>query len=65
MNAEFAGAMEEWELGSNYVISGHNARFSAYWRNSNTPGPAGGGAGWSSPAGQRNDSFIMALQMQY
>jgi hypothetical protein len=65
MNAQFAGAMEEWELGSNYVISGHNARFSAYWRNSNTPGPAGGAGGWSAPAGQRNDSFVIALQLQY
>jgi hypothetical protein len=64
MNAQFAGAMEEWELGSNYVISGHNARFSAYWRNSNTLGPAGGG-NWSTPAGQRNDSFVLALQLQY
>jgi hypothetical protein len=61
-NSDFNGASEEWELGSNYVISGHNARFSAYWRNSNTPGPGGN---FAAPIGQHVDSFHIALQLQY
>ena len=63
INSQFGGAREEYELGSNYVISGHNARISAFWRTGNNPGPGSSfGPGLSS---QHIDSFTVALQLQY
>lgn len=57
------GQREEWEVGTNYVISGHNARISAYGRTgdlnstfaSYTPGTTG----------RKLESFHIALQLQY
>ena len=34
-NSQFGGVREEFELGMNYVIAGHNARISTYWRTGN------------------------------
>ena len=62
LNSQFGGASEEYELGTNYVISGHNARISGFWRTGNSPGPA---ANWAAPTGQHVDSFHVALQLQY
>ena len=56
---------QEWETGVNYIISGHNARVSAFYRygDINTKGFAGGfGPG---VAGDKVDSFHVALQLQY
>lgn len=58
-----SGTRYEWELGTNYVIAGHNARISAWWRHGNSPGPA---SNWSvGPTGEKIDSFHVALQLQY
>ena len=38
LNSQFAGALNEFELGLNYVIAGHNARISTYWRTGNIGG---------------------------
>lgn len=66
VNSVHANALEEYELGMNYVISGHNARFSTYWRN----GTLATNRGFLGPnplaaTGQREDSFHVALQLQY
>jgi hypothetical protein len=75
LNSQFGGAREEYELGMNYVISGHNARISTYWRtgtignsatfnNQNTSyGP--NSTGNPGQPGQHVDSFTVALQLQY
>lgn len=57
---------QEWEPGINYVISGHNARVSAFYRYGDlmsNGGPAGGNYLQSSAG--RVDSFHVALQIQY
>ena len=57
---------QEWEPGVNYVISGHNARVSAFYRYGdlqNHGGPAGGN--YLQDANGRVDSFHVALQLQY
>ena len=71
------GGNDEFEAGVNYVISGFNARMSAYYRTGNLAsnnGPATG-AGFNSSVNaagtglnEQNkhvDSFTLALQMQY
>jgi hypothetical protein len=59
----------EWEPGINYVISGHNARVSAYYRYGDLQnfGPAGANyiSGFGANGNQRVDSFHVALQLQY
>jgi hypothetical protein len=53
----------EWEAGVNYIIAGHNARVSAYWRYGDI---ATNYLNHSAGAtGQRVDSFHVALQLQY
>jgi len=57
---------QEWEPGINYVISGHNARISAFYRYGdlmNHLGPAGGN--YLQDGNGRVDSFHVALQLQY
>jgi hypothetical protein len=57
---------QEWEPGINYVISGHNARVSAFYRYGdlmNHGGPAGGN--YLQNGVGRVDSFHVALQLQY
>ncbi|MGQ0665940.1 MAG: hypothetical protein ACT4O4_02805, partial [Nitrospiraceae bacterium] len=59
---------EEWEAGVNYVIDGFNARASAYWQYGDiaTKGFVGGpGVFAPGAAGNRVDSFHVALQLQY
>ena len=70
LNSQFGGAREEYELGTNYVISGHNARISAYWR-TGTIGSSGAtfnnqNLNYAPGArGQHVDAFTVALQLQY
>jgi hypothetical protein len=69
------GGNDEFEAGVNYVISGFNARFSAYWRSAaNNNGPQNGAGFVSSlnaagtglnQSSKHNDSFVVGLQMQY
>ena len=68
-NSQFGGAREEFELGTNYVISGHNARISTYWRtgnigNNSTFNAQNLGYGPGS-RGQHVDGVFVALQLQY
>jgi hypothetical protein len=59
----------EWEPGINYVISGHNARISAFYRYGDlmTYGPGSGTYlnGNNSGGQSKVDSFHVALQLQY
>ena len=66
VNSVHSTALDEFEAGTNYVISGHNARLSAYYRNGslNTNGGPNG-ANPLSPLGQHQDSFHVAMQLQY
>jgi len=72
---ESGGGNDEFEAGVNYVISGFNARFSAYWRNAADNFGPRNGAGFTSSlnaagtgltqSGKHTDSFVAALQLQY
>jgi hypothetical protein len=69
LNSQFGGAREEYELGTNYVIAGHNARISTWWR-TGTIGGSGTFNGQNlnyapGSRGQHVDSFTVALQLQY
>ena len=66
VNSVHSTALDEFELGTNYVISGHNARISAYWRTGNLS--SNGGPLGASPlvaTAQHIDSYNLALQLQY
>jgi hypothetical protein len=69
LNSQFAGAREEFELGMNYIISGHNARISTFWRTGNIGGTNtfnGQNLNYApGSTGQHIDSFHVALQLQY
>jgi len=65
VNSVHTSALDEFEGGLNYVISGHNARISTFWRHGSlapTGGPATLGAIGGGP---HQDSFHVALQLQY
>ncbi|NOS82026.1 MAG: hypothetical protein HOP32_10650 [Nitrospira sp.] len=65
VNSVHSSALDEFELGTNYVISGHNARISAFWRTGSLD-PAGGPATVGAISGGRHqDSIHLALQLQY
>jgi hypothetical protein len=66
VNSVHSTALDEFEIGTNYVISGHNARISTWYRNGslNTNGGIGG-ANPLNALGQHQDSFHVALQLQY
>jgi hypothetical protein len=57
---------QEFEYGVNYIISGHNARISAYGRYGDleTKGSIAGPYG-PNVTGNKVDSFHVALQLQY
>jgi hypothetical protein len=69
LNSQFAGPREEYELGLNYVIAGHNARISTYWRNGNIGGVGtfnGQNLNYApGSTGQHVDTVVVALQLQY
>ena len=69
LNSQFAGARNEYELGMNYVIAGHNARISTYWRTGNIGGAStfnGQNLNYApGSTGQHVDTFHVALQLQY
>ena len=65
VNSVHTSALDEFEFGTNYVISGHNARISAFWRTGSLA-PAGGPNTLGAIAGGRHqDSVHLALQLQY
>jgi hypothetical protein len=72
VNSVHQNALDEFEAGVNYVIAGHNARISTWWRHgnlstsaSNYPGTTGFAGGVAGLAGAHQDSFHVALQLQY
>ena len=69
LNSQFGGAREEYEFGLNYVIAGHNARISTYWRTGNIGGTStfnGQNLNYApGSTGQHIDSYHVALQLQY
>ena len=69
LNSQFAGARQEFELGVNYVIAGHNARISTYWRTGNLGGTGqfnGQNTNYApGSTGQHVDTYVVALQLQY
>ena len=66
VNSVHSSALDEFELGMNYVISGHNARISTYYRNGNLATNGGFlGAAPGPTTGQHQDSIHLALQLQY
>lgn len=69
VNSVYNQGVDEFEGGVNYIIAGHNARISAYYRNTAYAGPASGNNTMltSSPggAGVHQDSVTVALQFQY
>lgn len=66
IDPNYSAMRQEVEPGVNYVISGHNARISAYYRygDINTKGFAGP-VYTPTTAGEKVSSFHVALQMQY
>jgi hypothetical protein len=68
VNSVHASALDEFEAGLNYVINGHNARISTWWRHGNlapTGAPALSGFSPTGIGGPHQDSFHVALQLQY
>jgi hypothetical protein len=68
VNSVHASALDEFEAGVNYVIAGHNARISSWWRHGNlapTGAPALSGFSPTGIGGPHQDSFHVALQLQY
>ena len=59
-----SSAREETEFGTNYIISGHNARISAFYQYGDLASK--GLFNWSPTAtGQEVSAFKLALQLQY
>ena len=66
VNSAHSTALDEFEGGVNYVISGHNARISTWYRTGSLSTNGGiGGANPLNALGQHQDSFHVALQLQY
>lgn len=63
----YSAMRQEWEYGVNYIISGHNARISAYGRYGDIESKSFAAPGAYSPntTGNKVDSFHVALQLQY
>lgn len=66
IDPRYANLRQEWETGVNYIIAGHNARVSAYYRYGDFNGSAGGFFAIApEQAVQKVDSFHVAVQLQY
>ena len=67
VNSVHASALDEFEAGLNYVIAGHNARISTWWRHGNLATSATNYPGYNgiSSGTSHQDSFHVALQLQY
>src|SRR5262249_22617996 len=69
VNSVYNQGVDEFEGGVNYIIAGHNARISAYYRNTAYAGITSGNNTMltSSPGGPgvHQDSVTVALQFQY
>jgi hypothetical protein len=67
ISPSYSSYRSEWEFGTNYIISGFNARLSAYYRYGDieTKGFVGPGVFAPGVTGAEVSSFHVALQMQY
>jgi hypothetical protein len=65
IDPRYGNMRQEWEPGINYVISGHNARVSAFYRYGDLMSSGGPAGGNYIASGGRVDSFHVALQLQY
>ena len=65
VNSVYSNSLDEFELGTNYVISGHNARVSAFWRTGSLAPSGGPATVLANAGGVHQDSFHLALQLQY
>ena len=68
VNGVHSSALDEFEAGVNYVIAGHNARISSWWRHGNIAPTSPGYPAFTGIVGANNphqDSFQLALQLQY
>jgi hypothetical protein len=65
VNSVHTGALDEFEFGTNYVISGHNARISAFWRTGSLAPSGGPVTVGAIPGAGHQDSVHLALQLQY
>ena len=65
IDPRYSAMRQEWETGVNYIIAGHNARISAFYRygDINTKGFFNGFG--PNATGNKVDSFHVALQLQY
>jgi len=65
IDPRYSAMRQEWETGVNYIIAGHNARISAFYRygDLNTKGFFNGFG--PNATGNKVDSFHVALQLQY
>jgi len=64
IDPKYSDLRQEWEYGVNYVISGHNARISAYGRYGDIDSKSFVNFN-PTASGNKVDSFHVALQMQY
>ena len=67
IDPRYSAMRQEWEYGVNYIISGHNARISAYGRYGDIESKGLNDFTNSANANGANkvDSFHVALQLQY
>ncbi|MGC4098162.1 MAG: hypothetical protein QM706_13690 [Nitrospira sp.] len=65
IDPRYSALRQEWEYGVNYIISGHNARISAYGRYGDIESKGFVGSYGPNAAGDKVDSFHVALQLQY
>ena len=64
IDPRYSAMRQEWEYGVNYIISGHNARISAFGRYGDLESK--GLTNYATnAAGNKVDSFHVALQLQY
>jgi hypothetical protein len=61
----YSALRQEFEYGVNYIISGHNARISAYGRYGDIDSKGFVGSFGPNATGNKVDSFHVALQLQY
>jgi len=65
IDPRYGNLRQEWEPGINYVINGHNARMSVFYRYGDSGAGPAGAAYATSSSSQKVDSFTVAFQWQY
>ncbi|MEK6587102.1 MAG: hypothetical protein AABZ24_12180, partial [Nitrospirota bacterium] len=65
IDPRYSALRQEFEYGLNYIISGHNARISAYRRYGDIETKGFAGNFGPNATGNKVDSFHVALQLQY